>query len=109
MGIAVNPRACELIRVARHHTVQPLRAPALLDAYAEARAMFHHRGDNYMHYAILEATLFEEVNYEGVLGAVGYLLYGHRNKDYVQPWIAWVREQAPRLGIVVPFITEVDG
>ena len=106
MGHPVNPRAYELIRMARHHTVQPMRAPELLKAYVEARDMFHHRGDNHIHYAILKATLFEEINWEGILGYVGYTLHGQRGNWYVQPWIAWVREQAMRLGIVVPWVAE---
>jgi hypothetical protein len=106
LGGEVDPRAYELIRMARHHTVQPMRVPELLFAYEEARALFHHRGNNYTHYALLKATLFHEANHKGILNYVGYVLHGRRESPYAQLWIAWVRAQAPRLGIAVPYITD---
>lgn len=102
----IEPVCYELLRKARRHTVHPMKAPELRAAYSRAYYLFHNSGNNYYYHALLKAALFEEINVDGILIQVGRML--HRDTRWSRPLAEWAREQAPKLGLEVPWITDDD-
>ena len=115
-GVPVDPRTYELLRVGRKFT-RGLAKRKDLDAAHEEMIGLYHRNGYRMDYFLVKCALDDEIAMEaeaagtawgGPLFAVGYNLdrLMETTAKRVPQWIEWIREQAPRLGIVVPYIME---